>query len=125
MKTPVGTANRLSSFARSVEKGLGNARAALGDPRVREETRGLLSDLTGASRRAREIGFGNAFDDKLVARKLASASRHGSQALDVARGRRRRRNAWWRTAAATAGVGITAGSIYGAWRMHARTGPTS
>ncbi len=121
MKSKVGTANRLSSFARSVERGLGNARAALSDPRVHEETKAVLSDLTGASQRVRKIGFSNVFDDKVVAKRLSSASRHGSQALDAARGRRRR-NAWWRTAAATAGVAVTVGSIYGAWRMHTRTG---
>lgn len=125
MKNHAGTGNRLSSFAGSVEKGLGNARAALGDPRVQEETRALISDLTGASRRARRIGFSNAFGDKLVAKHLSSASRHGSQALAGARGRRRHRNVWWRTVAATAGVGVTVGSIYGAWRMHARTGSSS
>jgi hypothetical protein len=122
MKSYVRTANRLSSLAGSVEKGLGNARAVLGDPRVHEETKALLSDLTDASRRARKIGLGNAFGDKLVAKRLSNASHHGSRALDAARGRRRRRNAWWRTVAATAGVGVTLGSIYGAWRMHARTG---
>ncbi len=106
------------NLARSVEHGLGDARAALGDPHVQAHTRALLSELTGASRRARKIGLTKAFDDQLVAKRLSRASRHASKALDAARGRRRR-NVWWRTLAVTGAAGLTAASAYAGWRVAA------
>lgn len=108
------------NLAKSVEEGLGNARAALGDPGMQAETRALLSELASAFQRTREIGLTRAFDDKLVARRLSTASRHASHALDAARGRRRRRNTWWRTLAVTGGVALTVGSGYAAWKMQSK-----
>lgn len=116
------TANRWTKLARSVERGLGDARAAMGDPRFQTETRAVLTDLTGASRRVREIGLTNAIGDKVVAKELSRASRHASNALGAARDHRRRRNMWWRALAVTGGVALTVGSAYGAWKMQTRSG---
>ena len=112
------------SLAKSVQ-GLGDARAAFGDPRVRAETRALLSELADASRRAREIGVTKAFDDKLIARRLSRAARHASEALDGARGRRRRRSASRRAFAATIVVGLAVGSAYAAWKLRPENGSPS
>ena len=113
-------ATQWRSLAKATEQGLGDARAALGDPHVQAETRALLSDLTRASRRAREIGLTKAFDDKLLSRQLSSASRHASSAVDAARGRRRRRNASWRVFVGTGAAGLTAASAYAGWKMQSR-----
>lgn len=122
---PSNLATRWRSLAASIDEGLGDAKAALGDPRVRAESRASLSHLTGASRRAREIGLAKAFEDKHVAKQLSRASRHASNALDTARGRRRRRNAWRRAFTTTVGAGLIAGSAYAAWKMQAKSGSPS
>jgi hypothetical protein len=113
-------ATQWRSLARTAEQGLGDARAALGDPRVQAETKALLSDLMRASRRAREIGPTKAFDDKLLSSQLSKASRHAANALDAARGRRRRRKASWRVLAVTGAAGLTAASAYAGWKIQSR-----
>lgn len=107
-------------IAKSVERGLGEARHIIGDPRARNETKAMLSELTSASRRARELGLTKALNDKFVARHVSRASRHASNALDPARVRRRRRPASWRPAAMTFGAGLVAGSAHAAWRTQAK-----
>ena len=79
-------ATQWRSVAKAAEQGLGDARAALGDPRVQAETKALLVDLTSASRRAREIGLTKAFDDKRLSSQLSRAS------VSNERGRRRARS---------------------------------
>lgn len=118
--TALVAASQWRSIARAAEQGLGNARAAVGDPYVQAETKALLSDLTRASQRARKIGLTNLLDDKLLSSRLSGASRHASNALDGARGRRRRRNASWRVLAATGAAAVTAASAYAGWKIQSR-----
>ena len=113
-------ATQWRSLAKAAEQGFGDARAALGDPHVQAETKALLADLMRASRRAREIGPTKAFDDKRLSSQLSGASRHARNALDAARGRRRRRNASWRVLAMTGAAGLTAASAYAGWKMQSR-----
>jgi hypothetical protein len=107
------------TMARSVERGLTEARKLVGDPRAQTETKAFFSELTGASRRVQKVGVTEALSDKLVAKQLSRASRHAANALDVVR-RRRRRQAWRRAVALTVGAGLAAGSAYAARKTQAR-----
>ena len=108
------------SIARSVERGLTEARKLVGNPRAQTETKAFFSELTGVSRRVQKVGVTEALSDKLVARHLSRASRHAANALDAVRRRRRRRQAWWRAVALTVGAGLAAGSAYAARKTQAR-----
>jgi hypothetical protein len=125
LKLVVLLAVRWRRIARSVEEGLSDARNVLGDSLVQAESKASLTELVGASRRAREVGLPSAFEDKLVARRLSRAARHASTALDAARGRRRRRHAWRRVFAVTVGVGVMAGSAYAAYKARSTSGSSS